>query len=334
MSNTPVLHQQPDPSVLTADRLDDIERIARRLARVSWIPDVYKPVSPEMAKPWLPEKSVEQAEAEIAAAGMYLASIGRDLTPMTLKLVYVVNGAVDCMYDLISAQVHAHGHELWIEEESHERATVAGQRRGRSRVHRVTFTIEDAIRGGLTERWDKKAGKKVPTETYARWTRDMLVARAGKRCAKRVAPEAMLTMPPPVNFVYTDTGRIQLAAVVPGQDDQVDDDVVDAELVEQGEDIVMGHGTAAPPGPAVEPEQIAAEGADRDNAGGEPVVGPPAVPGPVDWRQLATDNGVTPAGLLIRARQFALARGLDQPPTLDEITHPDVAGDVRAWLNA
>jgi hypothetical protein len=238
MSTTPVLHQQAvEPSQLTASRLDDIERIAHRLARVSWIPDVYKPVPPEMAKPWLPAKSVEQAEAEIAAAGMYLASIGRDLTPMTLKLVYVVNGAVDCMYDLISAQVHAHGHELWVEDESHESATVAGKRQGSSRVHRVTFTYEDAVRGGLTERWSKKDGKKVAVETYAKWTRDMLVARAGKRCAKRVAPEAMLTMPPALNFAYTDSGRVRLAPIVPEDDDFRDlDDITDAEIVEQGED--------------------------------------------------------------------------------------------------
>jgi hypothetical protein len=279
MSTTPVLHQQAiEPSQLTASRLDDIERIAHRLARVSWIPDVYKPVSPEMAKPWLPAKSIEQAEAEIAAAGMYLASIGRDLTPMTLKLVYVVNGAVDCMYDLISAQVHAHGHELWVEAESHQSATVAGKRHDSARVHRVTFTYEDAVRGGLTERWSKKDGKKVAVETYAKWTRDMLVARAGKRCAKRVAPEAMLTMPPAFNFVRTDSGRIQLAEIGHDvDDDQGDEDIADAELVEQGED--PGLRPEQAPGGADQRAHTGAASAPAHPGGGVSPSDPPAPSG-------------------------------------------------------
>lgn len=326
MNTTPVLHQQAvEPSHLTDDRLDDIERIAHRLARVSWIPDVYKPVSRQMAKPWLPEKSVEQAEAEIAAAGMYLASIGRDLTPMTLKLVYVVNGAVDCMYDLISAQVHSHGHELWVEDESHESATVAGQRRGSSRVHRVTFTIEDAIRGGLVERYSKKEGKKVAVETYAKWTRDMLVARAGKRCAKRVAPEAMFTMPPALNFVYTDSGRIQVAEIVHDQDAEADD-ITDAELVEQdaGPEIAV-----APPGPAVDgAEQTAVQAAgDRDNVAGEPVVGPAAAPGR-DCREIAKQHGASAAGVLRKARECAVARGLPEPLSMDEPLAEQVEADL------
>lgn len=367
MSTTPVLHQQQaiEPSQLTASRLDDIERIAHRLARVSWIPDVYKPVPPEMAKPWLPAKSVAQAEAEIAAAGMYLASIGRALTPMTLKLVYVVNGAVDCMYDLISAQVHAHGHELWVEDESHESATVAGKRQGSSRVHRVTFTYEDAVRGGLTERWSKKDGKKVAVETYAKWTRDMLVARAGKRCAKRVAPEAMLTMPPAFNFVRTDSGRVQLADIVHEQEheDPDDDDITDAELVEQGDySEPIGHATTPAPAhtktdPNIDPEQWAAflrwkqAGEPRDE-NGYPVDAPaadqleeepaPAKPEPaflprlatggVDWRDACKRYGVTQADLLRQAQEFSRGRGLAVPETLAEITDEQVIADLADWL--
>lgn len=355
MSTTPVLHQQAiEPSQLTASRLDDIERIAHRLARVSWIPDVYKPVPAAMAKPWLPEKSVEQAEAEIAAAGMYLASIGRDLTPMTLKLVYVVNGAVDCMYDLISAQVHAHGHELWVEEESHESATVAGQRHGSSRVHRVTFTYEDAVRGGLTERWSKKDGKKVAVETYAKWTRDMLVARAGKRCAKRVAPEALLTMPPPMSYAYTDTGRVHLKPIV--HEDQ-DDDIADAELVEpeQGEDpgmtpaqmsggagpspVSRGEGVGSSrrpdtrpvsPDPTIEPE--GGENVGTQVVGGSTAPLPRLATGPVDWREVRKQYNVTHADLLRKAQEFAKGRALPVPETLAEITDEQVEADLADWL--
>ncbi len=377
MSTTPVLYQSSAPVALTASRLDDIERIAHRLARVSWIPDVYKPVSAAMAKPWLPEKSVEQAEAEIAAAGMYLASIGRDLTPMTLKLVYVVNGAVDCMYDLISAQVHAHGHELWVEEESHESATVAGKRQGNPRVHRVTFTYEDAVRGGLTERWSKKDGKKVAVETYAKWTRDMLVARAGKRCAKRVCPEALLAMPPPLQYAVTPTGRIQVASIV-HEVDPDDDGVVDGEIIEEGEscsitaDAVVGvasHGRSeamttgagnvgatssphpagrdsAPTSPssggtAPSADQIAGDEPEGgDNGEGVQVVDtsstaplPRLATGGIDWRELAKRHGVSEGKLLLQARKFAAARGLEQPGDLRDITDEQLEADLVDWLS-
>jgi len=364
VSTTPVLHQQAiEPSQLTASRLDDIERIAHRLARVSWIPDVYKPVAPELAKPWLPAKSVEQAEAEIAAAGMYLASIGRDLTPMTLKLVYVVNGAVDCMYDLISAQVHAHGHELWVEEESHESATVAGKRQGNPRVHRVTFTYADAVRGGLTERWSKKDGKKMAVETYAKWTRDMLVARAGKRCAKRVAPEAMLTMPPPLNFVHTDSGRIRLAEIVHDVDDQ-DDDIADAELVEpeQGQDAGLGVLPDRDTGEVADPDEFAeflrwkAAGEPRIDGGrpavmpaktepagvgdnGTQVVGvaapPPPQLGRAEVLARAVELGRSDAHVIKKARDYAAARGVaevDLPRTLDQITDAGDIAKLSEWL--
>ncbi len=381
MSTTPVLHQQSiEPSQLTSSRLDDIERIAHRLARVSWIPDVYKPVSPAMAKPWLPEKSVEQAEAEIAAAGMYLASIGRDLTPMTLKLVYVVNGAVDCMYDLISAQVHAHGHELWVEEESHESATVAGKRHGNPRVHRVTFTYEDAVRGGLTKRWSKKDGKEVAVETYAKWTRDMLVARAGKRCAKRVAPEALLSMPPPLHYVHTDNGRVQVANIVHELDPD-DDGVVDGEIVEEGERCSISADAAAgatspglgapmttgasgagatssplPAGPDSAPtspssggsapssDQVAAqEPEEAGENGGTSVVGgstAPPPPGPlprlatggIDWREVAKRHGTGEGKLLLKARKFAEARGMEPPAEMKDVADEQLVADVVDWL--
>lgn len=351
MSTTPVLHQSSAPEALTEDQWTGLERTARRLARVSWIPAAYKPKtnSPE---------DIALAEAEIAAAGAALWSIGRDLTPMTLKLVYVVNGTVDFMYDLISAQVHAHGHEIWVVDESPESATVAGQRRGSSRVHTVTYTMEDAVRAGLTERWDKRQGKKVPTETYQKHPRDMLVARAGKRCAKRIAPEAMMTMPPPLNYAYTDAGRIQLVPIV-HDDDQGDDDIVDGEIVEPGEDpgvvpeqmsgggagvspvaaaasVPAREGALAPEAPSSGPAATIEPERGRDNGGAQVVGGStapaPSGPGPVDWPALARLHGVTVAGLLRKGREFAGARGLPLPGSIEEVTDEQVVADIMAWL--
>ncbi|MCA1572569.1 MAG: hypothetical protein LC798_20170 [Chloroflexi bacterium] len=202
MSTSPVLHQQSAPAALTESEWGDLERTANRLAAISWIPQAY-----------------QRKPADIMAAGLALSSIGRPLTPMTLKLVYIVNGTADFMVDLISAQVHEHGHEMWVVESTPEYATVAGQRRGSDRVHEATFTLEQAKAAGL-------AGK----DNWKKWQQDMLVARAAKRVAKRVCPEAMLGMPPPLQFAYTESGRIQVAPIVP----EVDDDgvIVDGELVE------------------------------------------------------------------------------------------------------
>ncbi len=294
MSMAPVVYEGAI-STLTQERLDTIDRVAKRLARVSWIPDAYKPVSAAHAKPWLPEKSVEQAEAEIAAAGIVLASIGRDLTPATLKLVYIVNGTVGFMYQLIAAQIHAHGHELWVSRESHESATVCGRRKGSSIVHSVTFTLEDAIRGGLTKRWSKKDGKEVAVETYARFTRDMLVARAGTRCANRVCPEAMLGMPPPQSYAMTDAGRVVLADL-----SDTDEDVVDGELVEDG--------------------PSAAESTPR-TPDGRP-----------DWQALAAKHDISRERMLAAAAEFASGRGLPAPASMAEIADEQLEADMLDWL--
>lgn len=364
MSTTPVLHESALPEALTEDQWTGLERTAKRLVRLSWIPAAYKPSN---------DKSVEVAEAEIAAAGLALFSIGRPLTPMTLKLVYVVNGTVDFMYELISAQVHAHGHEIWVVDESPESATVAGQRRGSDRVHTVTYTMDDARRAGLTERWDKRQGKKVPTETYQKNPRDMLVARAGKRVAKRIAPEALMTMPPPINYVVTDSGRVQVAEIV-HEDLDENEEIYDAEVVGEGPPAhmdpetgeVSGHATTAPPAPAPdvdrdewaefvrwreaggprdeqgkpipvhEPGETTADAEGRDNAGAGPVVAAPAAPGPGpvpgEWRARAAELGFRDSTLLKEARKLAGTIGVDPPASLDEITDPRLVAAVEEWL--
>ncbi len=251
MSTTPVLYQPAEG--LSESQWANLERTAARLAHVSWIPAAYKPHPAgvdRQGRP-VPEKTVAQAEAEIMAAGLALLTIGRDLTPMSLKLVYVVNGTVDFMVDLIVAQVHEHGHEIWVVESDETHATVAGQRRGSQRVHKVTFDVDDARRAGL-----------VGKDVWKLYVKDMLIARAAKRVAKRIAPEALLTLPPPMNYVITDSGRVQLADIVHEHDDPGDEEVYDAEIVGEGppahlddETGEVGHATSAPPGPMPDDEQ-------------------------------------------------------------------------------
>lgn len=286
MTTTPVLHQ---PNI-TPDEAwwVETERTAQRLAKVSWTPDTYR------GKP-----------NEIMAAALGLYAVGEPLTPMTLKYVYVVNGTVDFMVDLIIALVHKHGHEIWVEESTAEQATVAGQRQGGAHVHRVTFTAQQAVAAGLSTK-----------DVWKKYLPDMLVARAAKRLAKRMCPEALLGMPPASRYVVTDNGRVQLADIVHEQDQDVDDDIADAELVEPDK-----------------AEPIAADGADRENAARvDQVVGDPAaVPGPVDWRDQARAAGITKGALLRAARGLAQDRDQPQPETVEEIDD-ELGADALAEL--
>ena len=117
--------------------------------------------------------------------------------------------------------------------------------------------------------------------------------------------------------------------------DQPDDpEIFDAEVVyvEQGEDPgPIGHAAAAPPGPVVathEPEGVGDNG-DAQVVGAS--VAPPP-PGPGDWPALAKAHGVTLAGLLRKGREFAEARGLPLPASIEEVTDEQVVADIVDWL--
>lgn len=284
-----------------------LERRADYLSKASYLPEAYR------GKP-----------GNIIAAGLALASIGRDLTPMTLKLVYVINGTVDFMYDLIAAQVHEHGHEIWVVENELTHATVAGQRRGSSRVHEVTYTTEQAQRSGLM-------GK----DTYKKWLEDMLVARAGKRCAKRVCPEALLSLPPPMRFAETPTGRVEVVSF------DSDDDPVDAEIVgdggspgrspADGGDAVDSSGVAGSSPTSV----AAATHVDVDPETGEVLADadPPCPATADEWRALAVAHGVKTPTLLRRAREIAVRVGVAPPVDMDAVVECDeIAQELAAWV--
>ncbi len=59
MSSTPVLYQSSTPEALSEDEWTALERTAKRLVRVSWIPAAYLPCPPQGNRPG---KSIEQAE--------------------------------------------------------------------------------------------------------------------------------------------------------------------------------------------------------------------------------------------------------------------------------
>lgn len=320
------------PEQLSEDQWVAKEKHAARLAKVTYIPADFR------NKP-----------DNILAANLAFDAIGFPTTAVTLKMAYVVNGTVDFLVDLYKALVYQHGHEMWVVEESAESATVAGKRAGSDRVETVTFTIDDARRANLL-------GK----DNWKSYPRDMLVARASKRVAKRIAPEAILGLPPPMAIAREEEGgrRVVIVNERTGEIED-DDDVVDAELVEEephtrgesdeaadaegmpdngdattssGE--VRGQSTRA--GAVAEPTPNR-EGEER--SGDTDVATPPATLPPfeptcaADWRAKAKEVLMPLGDLLRQAKAVALAQGTQAPATLEELHGSPVAAEIGAWLN-
>ncbi len=266
-----------------------------------------------------------------------LDQLGVPPTINNMNACFVINGAVGMMTWLWCAVASAHGgHEVWLDEASSAEAGIAHLRRGDTgTVRTVTFTIEDARRAGLTTGTNK--------HNYDKYTTDMLGWRALSRVVKRYAPEVMAGL--------AAAGAIPEPVIAGGQREQFlvvedpdDDDVVDGEIIEQGDDITM------PPAEAGDDEELAAfirwkrAGKPRDDngfivdvpAGVEPertsVPLPRLATGGVDWKDACKRHGVTQADLLRQAQEFSRGRALPIPETLAEITDEQVQADLADWM--
>jgi hypothetical protein len=115
----------------------------------------------------------------ITAALLFGEEVG--LRPMmSLARIAVINGRPTLAAEAQRALILRAGHQLWIDELTITRCTVAGQRRGSDQVSRVTWTMDDARRANL-------AGK-TPWKLYPR---QMLLARASAELARAVFPDAI-----------------------------------------------------------------------------------------------------------------------------------------------
>ena len=104
--------------------------------------------------------------AAIAACILYGHEVG--LPPMAaLQLVNVIEGKPGLSAAGQRALILAHGHRIWVEEQTVTRATVCSQRRGEERVSTTTWTIDDAERARLRHK-----------DNWTKYPRNMLVARA------------------------------------------------------------------------------------------------------------------------------------------------------------
>jgi RecT family len=117
--------------------------------------------------------------AAITAAILYGDEVG--LGPMmSLSRIAVINGKPTLSAEAQRALILNAGHDLWIEELTITRATVAGRRKNSEATSRVTWTMDDARRANL-------AGK----QPWRQYPRQMLLARASAELARAVFPDAV-----------------------------------------------------------------------------------------------------------------------------------------------
>jgi hypothetical protein len=193
-----------------------------------------------MAASSLCRKDLRGKPEDVRAIAITLDQMGIPPGIMNINAGFVVNGRVDFMTKIWTALAQRGGYKVWPDDASDSHAGIAWIRDvATGEEHRVTFTWEDAAKASLTG-----------SDTYKKYGRDMLIWRAMARAVRWHAPEVVAGM---VEFDDTPVARPR-PRPIPGDPDgyvpaagrhypETDDgdgcDIVDAEIVEQGEDTQM-----------------------------------------------------------------------------------------------
>lgn len=163
-----------------ADEFMDTARVSAELAHTRFVPESL----------WVFRKRDGQDVFDPAATTAQVTAAivtGRELgmAPMaSLRSIDVINGTPALRAVALRAILLAHGHDIWVEEATNNRATVSGRRAGSDRVQTITWTMDDAKTRNLD---GKPNWRKQP--------RNMLIARATGDVARLVAADALLGIP-------------------------------------------------------------------------------------------------------------------------------------------
>jgi hypothetical protein len=178
-----IIHAAPLPEFplsLWADEFLATARISAELARTRFVPESL----------WVWRKRDGQDIFDTQATTAQVTAVivsGRELGlgPMAaLRSIDVINGTPALRAVTLRAILLSHGHDIWVEEATNNRATVSGQRAGSERIQSVTWTMDDAKKRNLD---GKPNWRKQP--------RNMLIARATGDVARLVAADALLGIP-------------------------------------------------------------------------------------------------------------------------------------------
>ena len=119
-------------------------------------------------------KAMRGNEAAIAASILYGDEVG--LSPMqALAKIAVIDGKPSLAAEAQRALILAAGHNIWLEEQTTTKVTIAGKRHDQDQIQRVTWTMDDARRAKLD-------GK----QNWRTYPRQMLIARASAELARNM----------------------------------------------------------------------------------------------------------------------------------------------------
>lgn len=157
-----VTYVQPNHGNAWIELMQPAAELAAQIANTEFVPDSYR-----------------RNPAAIAACILFGAEIG--IPPMqSLAKIDIVKGRPAPRAELGRAKLLAAGHEFWVTESTNTRVTVGGKRRGQSHIFEVTWTMDDAKKAGI-------AGN----PSYAKYPRQMLLARASAELVRQMCPEVL-----------------------------------------------------------------------------------------------------------------------------------------------
>lgn len=114
-----------------------------------------------------------------------LAGHEAGIPPMTsLQFIDIIDGRPAPRAQLARMLILSQGHRLWIEETTMTRCTVCGQRAGEEKVHRISWTLDDAQRAGIAAK-----------DNWRKYPRQMLIARATGDLARIAFADVLGGMP-------------------------------------------------------------------------------------------------------------------------------------------
>lgn len=146
----------------------------------AWI-DLVKPaadLAAMIAQTEFVPAEMRNKPAAIAACILYGAEIG--IGPMqSLAKIDLVKGRPAPRAELARALALAAGHEVWVDTQTNTSCKVSGRRRGSQQVQSSTWTMDDV----------KKAG--IASGMYAKYPRQMLLARASAELVRMMCPDVL-----------------------------------------------------------------------------------------------------------------------------------------------
>ncbi len=150
-----------------AERARMVHNVAISLAGTSFVPRVMQGRPDEVT-------------------GAILAGTELGLPPMAaLRAIDIIDGTPAVRAHALRGIVQHHGHNVWLEESTENRAVVCGHRAGeQQRVQKSIWTIDRARKANLL-------GKK----NWTGHTQAMLVARATAELCRLIASDAIIGMP-------------------------------------------------------------------------------------------------------------------------------------------